>query len=310
MTLNHTPTFDPPQNTRRPIDSPHTRLGTSAGLRAMTGLPTMTALALAALFWNPVAQGQTVTTAADTTTEAVTTEAVTAEAPAAPTMTDAEQREAGKRLLAEVIAAHGGDAFVSQRSQVSKGEGMLRPLGQAQAGNVPSITVTKVFPERHHVAMDLGSGSLVQRFDGSQGSVESTNASGETTVGDLTEFFQKRQFFGFDILRRTDLEWVARKLENEEADGVSWERLEIELDSGQTTRFYFEPGKRLVSIVIYVLDGETVTEKYSRYSAVEGVQVPHRIELFQRKAKVLDFEVNSVEVNTEVASELFGRPAS
>lgn len=74
-----------------------------------------------------------------------------------------EELATGRALLAEIVKAHGGDAFLNLKSLVAKGKGELTPPGSGAAGfKLPaeSATLTTVAPDKARVELVTAFGNI------------------------------------------------------------------------------------------------------------------------------------------------------
>ena len=264
---------------------------------------TLTLALLALVTWTltPPAHGQAAEKAADTTVDAAATE--DAVDPSGPS--DEERQANGRALIQQVVAAHGGDAFREQTSQTSRGTGRLRPFGQAMSTDVERLAVYKDFPDRDRIEMTLPQGDVIQVFDGIEGWIINVGQ-----MIDQTERLQNRRYFGYDVLRRFDDTFFAKQLDDETVEDVDYSVVRIRDKEGHATKVMIRKGDHQVFQVVYNLDGQEITERYTEYEAHGGVQVPTRIELYQANAKVLEFNVDSVEVGGDIDASLFEKPQS
>lgn len=239
----------------------------------------------------------------------VTDDGTVSEAPAdgeqpAEGPTDEERRASGRALILEVIKAHGGDAFIDQASQVAKGTGRLRPMGQATSTDLEYLRVYKRFPLEDRIEMKMPHGEVIQVFDGTKGWI--LNAG---QLADQTATLKNRRYYGYDVLRRFDDSFRAKQLDDEVVEDRTYAVVRIKDREGRGTTVYIDPNSHRVFQVVYSLDPREVTERYTEYREIKGVWIPFRIELYQGAAKVLEFYVAGVEVNVELEDGLFSKPS-
>lgn len=264
----------------------------------------ISALLFLTLGWPALVQAQSTDPIA-TSSEAVTGSETAEGSDTVPEPTAEERRANGKALVQEVLKAHGGDAFVKQTSQVSKGVGRLRPLGQASSTDLEHLAVYKNFPLQDRIEMKTPQGDILQVFDGAKGWVLNIGQ-----LIDQTAQLKNRRHYGYDVLRRYDDTFIARQLDDEIVEDRTFSVVRLKDEAGHHTKFYVDQSSHRVYQVIYTLDTREVTERYTEYRKVSDVQVPFRIELYQGSAKVLEFEVGDVEINPDLDDALFAMPSN
>ncbi len=265
---------------------------------------TLFVVSLLILGWPCLAQSSS---SAPSTGEAAT--AVEATEEVAVELSDEERLLAGQQLMAQALMAHGGEGFRQQTSQMSKGTGRLRPVGQAVTMDIERLVVYKVFNPRaedgqDRIEMSLPQGELVQVFDGEEGWVLNSGH-----YMDQTARLKNRRYYGYDVLRRFDAEThKAKQLDNEMVADRDLLVVQVNDGQGHVTKFYLDPQTHRVFQVVYGLDNQEIIERYTDYETHQGVQVPTNIELYQGLSKVLELEVAEVEVNAELDEALFTKP--
>lgn len=213
---------------------------------------------------------------------------------------DEERQANGRALIQHVVTAHGGEAFQKQTSQLSEGTGRLRPFGQAVSTDLERIAVYKDFPDRDRIEMALPQGDVIQVFDGIEGWINNVGQ-----VLDQTERLETRRYFGYDVLRRFDDSFFAKQLDDETVEDVDYDVVRIRDAAGHATKVLIRKDAHTVFQVVYDPGGQEITERYTEYKPFDGVQVPTRIELYQANAKVLEFNVDTVEINGTFDEALF-----
>ncbi|HKV09520.1 MAG TPA: insulinase family protein [Thermoanaerobaculia bacterium] len=217
-----------------------------------------------------------------------------------------EDRVRGLTLAEQARQALGGKAFIEQRTQIAKGTGTLSPPGAPQAFPLQSLVIYQVFPDKTRSEFVLPMGTMIQTFDGTTGW-----ASMMGQVVDQTEQLKESQFYGDHVLRRSgEPGWTTRPLPDEEVDGKKTQVIEISDEAGHATRFYLDPQSHLVVKTAHNAEGAKTETLYADYRPVSGVQVAHKMTVFQNGTKAADITFTEVQVNADVDPAVFKKPAS
>lgn len=207
-------------------------------------------------------------------------------------------------ILEATIQALGGDAFIHQKSQITRGTGTISPPGASQEIPVPSIVNYTVLPEKMRLEFALPFGTLVQGFNGQVGWM---SMAGQ--VRDQTEQMKESSKYGFQMLRQIHQPgYRVRPLADAEVAGTPARVVAVSDAEGHTTEFFIDPHTHLVLKTRYRVRGQQLEETYADYRAVEGIQVPHQVTIFQNGVKLFAFTVREVEINPEIDESLFEKP--
>lgn len=227
-----------------------------------------------------------------------------AKAAAAPL--SGEDRVRGLALAEQARQAMGGKAFVEQRTQISKGSGTLSPGGAPQPFPIQSLVIYQVFPDKMRSDFTLPMGTIIQSFDGTTGWVSMMGQ-----IADQSAQLKESQSYGDHVLRLAgNPGWTVRPLPDEDVDGKKAQVLEISDEAGHATRFYLDPESHLIVKTAHEAGGPKTETHYEDYRPVNGVQVAHKITVFQNGAKGAELNLTEVQVNAEVDPALFKKPGS
>lgn len=223
--------------------------------------------------------------------------------PAQPAASAAEQTKA-MDLLRKAQAALGGQAFVEQKSQISKGTGSLTPPNFPQSVPINSYAIYRVYPEKLHSEIQLPMGTIVQTFDGTSGWGGMTGHIEETT-----DQFKEQQLYGFDLLRSLGKSgYTARPLPDADVDGKPAKVVELSDGAGHATRFFLDPQTGLVTKVAFEMGGQKIETAFSDYRDVAGVKVAYQTKITQNGQPFLELKLAEVQVNAPVDEGLFKKP--
>ncbi len=222
---------------------------------------------------------------------------------------DEQANKAAMALLDQTLEALGGDAYLQQRAQISRGTGTLSLPTMPQSLAVSAVTFYVLrqgpaSPVRHRVEMTLPMGTMTQAFDGKLGWV---NLAGQQT--DQTARMKQAQHYGIHLLRRLDQPGItARPLEDESVNEKPCKVVELADAEGRATRFFLDAETHLVFKVAFSSGGPETERFYSDYRELEGIQVPHRIITRMDEKQVSEFVLSEVEIDPQVDDALFRKP--
>jgi predicted Zn-dependent peptidase len=228
-----------------------------------------------------------------------------------------EELAAGKARLADIIKAHGGDAFLNIKTLQAKGKGTLTPPGQAgvQKIGVDSLSLTIVSPDKGRLALTTGIGEIILGVPGGGGgawlSVLGQVQDAPADVAGLVSLFNPGQMLGYALQKG----FVVRPLPDNAgakplttADGKPLAGLSITDDHGNVTDLYAEQQTNLVRrLVVHSARGD-LNVVLGDYHTTDGVQLPGALRLDQGTTTLFDFTFNSFALNQSVDDKTFARP--
>ncbi|HEX9942769.1 MAG TPA: pitrilysin family protein [Thermoanaerobaculia bacterium] len=226
--------------------------------------------------------------------------------PAAAAPASAADQSRAMDLLRKAQAALGGEAFLEQKSQISKGSGTISPPGMPQPMPVPSIVTYRVFPDKERSELQLPMGTMVQAFDGTTGW-----ASMGPQTQDNTAQAKEEQLYGFDVLREAGKPGhTARPLPDAQVGGKPAKVVEVSDDKGHATQFFIDPQTNLVVKVAFEANGQKTEAVYSDYREVGGVKVAYQTNVSQNGQPLVEIKYSDVQVNAPVDEGLFKKPGN
>jgi zinc protease len=212
---------------------------------------------------------------------------------------------AALELLKQAQGAMGGKAFVEQKSQVAKGHGTLSPPGGTTQVPLTSVALYRVMPDKERTELALPTGTVVQAYDGTVGW-----ASMMGRTQDVTAQMADRKHFGLDVLRRIDQPGTKVRPAGEETIRDKHCRIVEASDAeGRATRFSVDLESHLVLAVAFTVNGQETRIELDDYRAVGSLQVPHQTVLSQNGQRVVEINLDTVEIDGQVDPGLFTKPA-
>ncbi len=215
----------------------------------------------------------------------------------------AEQKAAAGELLKQMIEAHGGEAFLQQRSQISRGTGTVQMPGAPQPMALETYLRYQAFPDRFRAEIKLAFGPMLQVFDGESGWV---TMMGQTR--DQSAQFKEQLHYGVDALRYLDSGYELRPSPDEELDGRPVKVVEAEGPEGRVNRYFVDAETHLVAKVAYEVEARQIEQVVGDYKVIEGIPVAHHTAISVNGAPYLDLQLSEVEINSEIDEALFAKP--
>jgi hypothetical protein len=168
-----------------------------------------------------------------------------------------------------------------------------------------SVALYRVLPDKERTELELPSGLIVQAYDGTVGW---TSMMGQTR--DITAQMSTRKHFGLDVLRRIGQPgYTARPAGEETVRGKRCRIVEASDSEGRATRFWVDLESHLVLAVAFNANGQDAHVELDDYRTVGAVQVPHQTVLSQNGQRVVEINLDTVEVDGQVDPGLFTKPA-
>jgi hypothetical protein len=165
------------------------------------------------------------------------------------------------------------------------------------------------------VETDTPGGRSVQVYDGSRGWVSSPNGTMDLPRQALAVVESALERDTIALLLAAERGEVRVRLLPDVKDEAGRLHHALEFSSPQLEPvvFQIDPETSRLAKLTYVVPGPgqpLVEELFSDYKEVNGVQVAHAAQLRQSGKTLLERQVTSVEINTDVPAQLFRRPTS
>lgn len=232
-------------------------------------------------------------------------------APAEVAPVSPQAEAAAKRLLAQALAAKGGESRLrGVRTMAIQASGTIRSGGQEiQAG----LQRRYLAPDKLRLDLDLripgGSAQVVTVVDGKKAWSKQPNGVIELPPEGVAEL--EKQIWRDQeliLLRATEPGVRVASLGQQKRDDATFDVLRLTRADGLSVDVFLDPRTHLVRQVSYEeAPGRTTVERMDDYRAVSGLQIAHRRVTRSADAD-LDVRVESVTINGAIAPELFARP--
>ncbi|HVO30675.1 MAG TPA: hypothetical protein VMV18_08060 [bacterium] len=201
---------------------------------------------------------------------------------------------AGKKLLAQAIAAAGGAKALAAIQDVTQSGSLVATMAGEDVDG--SVTMIETRDGSTRDEMTLGGISMVSAAGPGGGFSIQAGIRKALSGNDLVQAQAQSRFTPLGLLLHgSEPDVVLRALPPEEGLDV----LEVDPPAADPLYFYFDPKTHLVSKLKLVSrkDGTTLVTRYSQYRAEAGVQMPHELSLTQAGMAMV-FHFSSVQLNT------------
>jgi zinc protease len=223
-----------------------------------------------------------------------------------------EARAAGAKLLADTIAAHGGDAFVNIKTLSLSGTGEFSTPPQAGGLTIPldSFTLTTTTGSRVRLSASSGLGDLlfVARGEGKGDFAVFAGQTQELPSGQISGI-EPTEILRAAALKKYAVAAVPADPAEKSADGKPLTGYEVRNEKGEITRVLVESDTKRVRKLIATRPRGTATILLDGYtSPAKGVLLPGAIRVQQGGTDVFKLTFTKVEVDMPVADTLFEKP--
>ena len=220
-------------------------------------------------------------------------------------------------LVRDAIKARGGDAFMSVRSVVTRGQ--YTPFEKGLSGNPAPFVDYVVYPGRERTEFGKGDSKVIQT---NSESVNWVYEAIQKMIRDQTD----EQVKGFQQGLRYDLDNLLRTVAN--AKGVklaylgrreAWknifsEAVRVDFDDGGSAILHFDSRSKLPLMIEYKAftpEGTVNTEsRFFRWVEFGGIQFPTLQDFYRDGKQSARVSFDTVGFNEAVPDRLFTKPAS
>lgn len=223
-----------------------------------------------------------------------------------------EARTAGAKLLADTIAAHGGDAFVNVKTLKITGTGEFSTPPQAGGLTIPldSFTLTTATGARSRLAANSGFGDLlfVARGEGKGGFAVFAGQVQELPA-DQVGGIEPTEFLRAAVLKKYPVAAIMDDSAEKTTDGKPLVAYEVRSEKGDVTRVFVESDTKRVRKLIAKRPRGTATVLLDGYTQpVNSVLLPGTVRVQQNGADVFKLTFTKIEIDTPVADTWFEKP--
>jgi hypothetical protein len=225
-------------------------------------------------------------------------------------------QDAGK-ILSQYVKAEGGAGKLAkittlklEGTVVAGTSGSAGGSGGAVApeGAPGAYTFETKLPNRYYSEMVAGNKSWIESFNGKSAWRQNANGEIATLVGpEGLQIEAAARYYNARLLNPKKNRQLVTYVGVAQVRGKDAVELEVTLPSGVKRQTFFDAQTHLISKEMALVGGVQQEIFYDDYRPVNGVQLPHKIEL-HRAGEVFDIEVAHAAINEPVGERTFDFP--
>jgi hypothetical protein len=220
-------------------------------------------------------------------------------------------------LIREAIAARGGEAYLSMRSVVSRGQ--YTPYEKGVSGDPMSFVDYVLYPGRERTEFGKGSTKFIQANSNGGGWVYDAN---QKMIRDQKEDqirqFEQGQRYDLDNLFRTLSQKSGFKLvylgRREAWRNTFTEAVRVDFSDGSPAILHFDPRSKLPMMIEYKTLGEegpiNNEVRYFRWIDFSGIQFPTIQDTYRNGKQSNRVSYDTFVVNSSISEKLFDKPSN
>jgi hypothetical protein len=220
-------------------------------------------------------------------------------------------------LIREAIAARGGDAYLSIRSVVSRGQ--YTAFDKGVSGDPVSFVDYVAYPLRERTEFGKGDTKLVQANSDGNGWVYDARQKmiRDQKEDQIKQFEQSARYDLENILRSTSKESSAKLVylgRREAWRNTFSEAMRIDFTDGSPATLHFDPRSKFPIMIEYKTVGEEGTVnnevRYFRWVDFNGIKFPTIQDSYHNGKQSNRVSVDTFVVNSTLPEKLFAKPSN
>ena len=214
----------------------------------------------------------------------------------------ANSQDASK-IVDQYVKAVGGSRALSQIRTLSI-EGSLT----ASDGKTGTYTLDAKLPNRYYLELKIGDRSLLESYNGKSAWRQLASAEPATLLGkEGLQLEAAAQYYNSRLLNLKKNKIVAALIGNSKVQGQDAIQIDLINPAGVKRNLFFNPQTHLIVKESALVGGVNQEIYYGDYRPVDGIQLPHKIELHHGEQKY-DVTVNRAVINGTVGERVFDFP--
>lgn len=211
-------------------------------------------------------------------------------------------QDAGKIVDQYLKAAGGGRALAKIQTLTLEGSFI------SDDGKSGTYTLDTKLPNRYYSELLIGDKNLIEAYNGK--SAWHQNAAGElgTLVGpEGMQLEAAAQFYNSHLLNLKKSKITLALVGHAQVNGKDALQLELTTATGVKRQVFFDPETHLIAKEAATVGGVEEEILYDDYRAIDGVKLPHKIELHRGSGK-FDINVTRAAINGTIGERVFDFP--
>jgi hypothetical protein len=209
-----------------------------------------------------------------------------------------------RRVVEQYVKAAGGAKAVSGIRTLSL-QGTVAGSGDVAAG---TFTLETKLPNRYYLELISGEKRLIEAYNGKSAWCETEPGQPRTLLGpDAAEVEATAQIMNTRLVDLKKNKLTVTYVAAATVRGKAADQVEVATASGVKRQQFFDSHTHLLAEETTVGAGTAQEIYYDDYRAVNGIQIPHTLEL-HRGADIYRIEIREAVVNVQVAERAFDFP--
>jgi hypothetical protein len=221
---------------------------------------------------------------------------------------DSEARSEGRRLFAETIAAHGGDAFLNLRTLKITGKGEFTTPPQTGGLTVPLPAFTLYIAAGGRSRLDARSPGGPLRFIGrgrDKGAVVVFVGRNLTLPAEQTNHLEPTEFLRAAAREQYPVVTVPDNIPQTTADGKTLLHYAVYRGRDAVTDVFVEPDTKLLRKMVLTTGRGEMTVLLSDYETVSGLPLFGEIHLLENGASIVKLRCQDFVLDEPLKDSLF-----
>jgi len=208
------------------------------------------------------------------------------------------------KILSQYVKAAGGSRTLSKIQTVTL-EGTVEAKNGGRAG---AYTLDVKLPNRYYSELVLDDKNWIEAFNGKSAWHQVANGEIATLVGLEGEQLEAAaRYYNSHLANPKKSKLAVSLIGTSQVRGKDAFELEMSMPSGVKWRVFFDAGSHLIVKESATVGGVNQEILYDDYRMVDGVQLPHKIEL-RRNGDAYSIDVTRAVVNQPVGERIFDFP--
>jgi hypothetical protein len=207
------------------------------------------------------------------------------------------------KIVEQYVKAAGGSRALS-RIQTLRMEGSVT----SSDGKNGTYTFDVKFPNRYYLELKVGDRTLLESYNGKSAWRQLATAEPATLLGEEgLQLEAAAQYYNLRLLNLKKNKIGAALIGNSQVQGKETLQLDLTTPTGVKRHLFFDTRTHLIVKEAALISGTNQEIYYSDYRVIEGVQLPHKMEL-HRGEESYDVTINRAVINGTVGERVFDFP--
>jgi hypothetical protein len=208
-----------------------------------------------------------------------------------------------EKIVSQYVKATGGSKALAKIQTLT-----LEGTFTGSDGKAGTYTFDTKLPNRYYLELLVGEKNLIEAYNGKSAWHETAAGEIGTLVGgDGLQLEAAAQYYNSRLLNPKKSKMALALVGHAQVRGKDALQLEVTSVTGVKREVFFDPQAHLIMKEAATVGGVEEEILYDEYRAVDGVQLPHKIELHRGDEKY-DIDVTRAAINGTVGERVFDFP--